>query len=281
MRPALVLAAWILPVLFVQANASAAEAPAGYRLAWSDEFNVDGPPNPKNWTYERGFVRNREDQFYQPQNAFVRNGKLIIEARREKVPNPNFQAGSDDWKRSRAESAYTSASILTRGLQEWKFGRFELRARIDTRPGLWPAWWTLGVNREWPSNGEIDIMEFYRGKLLANVAWGTDRRWTAKWDSSATPLAELGGDSWSKKFHVWRMDWDEHFIRLYVDGRLLNETDLSKTINPDGFNPFHQPHYMILNVAVGGDNGGDPSGTKFPSRMEVDWVRVYQKLDTK
>jgi beta-glucanase (GH16 family) len=74
------------------------------------------------------------------------------------------------------------------------------------------------------------------------------------------------------------MDWCEDFIRLYVDDRLLNETDLSKTVNPDGTNPFHQPHYMLLNVAIGGDNGGDPSATEFPSRFEVDWVRVWQRI---
>ncbi len=75
------------------------------------------------------------------------------------------------------------------------------------------------------------------------------------------------------------MDWDEKFIRLYVDDLLLNEVDLTKTINQDGSqkNPFHQPHYMLLNLAIGGDNGGDPTQTTFPTRFEVDYVRVYQK----
>jgi beta-glucanase (GH16 family) len=85
--------------------------------------------------------------------------------------------------------------------------------------------------------------------------------------------------AWSKRFHLWRMDWDERSIRLYVDGLLLNTTDLSETINGDaeGKNPFHQPHYMILNLAIGGMNGGDPSSTPFPTRFEVDYVRVYQR----
>ena len=73
------------------------------------------------------------------------------------------------------------------------------------------------------------------------------------------------------------MDWDEKSIRLYLDDELLNETDLSTTVNPDGFQPFHQPHYVLLNLAIGGQNGGDPSNTKFPTRYEVDYVRVYQK----
>jgi beta-glucanase (GH16 family) len=263
----------ILPEL----PADQSHPPSGYTLIWADEFDKDGPPNPANWTFEQGLVRNREAQFYQPENARVEDGLLIIEARREQVANPRYEAGSDDWRRARPHAQYTSSSLLTRGLHSWRYGRFEMRGRIDVRPGMWPAWWTLGVAGEWPSNGEIDIMEFYRAKILANVAWGTDRRWTARWDSSATPLADLGDEHWANDFHIWRMDWDENFIRLYVDDRLLNETDLSKTVNPDGRNPFHQPHYMILNLAIGGDNGGDPSATEFPARFEVDWVRVYQK----
>lgn len=255
--------------------------PTGYRLVWSDEFDKDGPPDQKNWVFEQGFVRNEELQWYQQDNAHCKKGMLIIEGRREKKPNPRYKAGSDRWQENRESIEYTASSIQTRGLHSWKYGRFEMRARIDTRAGLWPAFWTLGVDGEWPSNGEIDIMEFYRGKLLANVAWGTDRRWTAKWDSTATPLDKLGGPNWSKEFHVWRMDWDEKSIKLYVDDRLLNETDLTQTINGNAErkNPFHQPHYILLNLAIGGQNGGDPSQTEFPSRYEVDYVRVYQKQD--
>jgi len=254
------------------------ETPEGYMLVWSDEFDVDGRPNPENWGFEQGLVRNREAQFYQPENAWVEEGRLIIEARREQVANPRYRPGSQDWPQVVREAEYTAASLLTRGRRSWQYGRFEMRGKIDVRSGLWPAWWTLGVNGEWPSSGEIDIMEYYRGKLLANVAWGTQRRWRARWDSQTVDIAELGGEEWANEFHVWRMDWCEDFIRLYVDDRLLNETDLSKTVNPDGTNPFHQPHYMLLNVAIGGDNGGDPSATEFPSRFEVDWVRVWQRI---
>jgi beta-glucanase (GH16 family) len=252
----------------------------GYKLVWADEFDTDGPPDPKNWIFEEGFVRNQEAQWYQPQNARIEKGILIIEGRRETRPNPRYKADSSDWKTNRPNIEYTAASLLTRGKHSWKFGRFEMRGRIDTRPGLWPAFWTLGNDGEWPSNGEIDIMEFYRGKLLANVAWGTKTRWNAKWDSTATPLEQLGGTDWAKQFHTWRMDWDEKSIKLYVDDRLLNETDLTKTINGnDGkTNPFHQSHYILLNLAIGGQNGGDPSKTEFPSRFEVDYVRVYQKI---
>ena len=254
-------------------------SPPNLKLVWADEFNTNGSPNPANWTYEHGFVRNNELQWYQPENAFCTNGMLVIEARREWVPNPRHKVGSGNWKTRRKGANYTSACLKTEGLHSWKYGRFEMRARIDVRPGLWPAFWTLGADGRWPSNGEIDIMEYYGGKILANVASGTTKRYTPKWDSVKTPLSEFPAD-WADRFHVWRMDWDQEAIRLYVDGRLLNETLLEDTFNPEGHpipNPFRQPHYILLNLAIGGTSGGDPSGTEFPARYEIDYVRVYQK----
>ena len=136
--------------------------PSGYTLVWSDEFNDSGAPNPANWTFETGFVRNQELQWYQPQNARVENGSLVIEARRERHPNPEYQAGATEWRRRRRSAEYTSASVMTRGLHAWQYGYFEMRGRIDTSAGVWPAWWTLGTTGRWPYNGEIDIMEYYR-----------------------------------------------------------------------------------------------------------------------
>lgn len=258
---------------------NAQKVPSGYKLIWADEFDVDGAPNPANWTYEKGFVRNHELQYYQPENARCEKGMLIIEAKKEDKPNPAFIADNKDWRKSRATINYTSSCLLSRGLQTWQYGRFEIRAKINISAGLWPAWWTLGVDKGWPGNGEIDIMEYYRGKLLANIAClGADRK--AEWFSNTFPADSLGGTKWADQFHVWRMDWDEQAIALYLDDRLLNSVTLDKLINKDGsgFNPFKQPHYMLLNLAIGGDNGGDPSRTVFPNRFEVDWVRVYQKL---
>jgi beta-glucanase (GH16 family) len=252
---------------------------AGWTLAWADEFDTDGPPDPANWTFETGFVRNDELQWYQPQNAACRDGLLVIEARRERVRNPHFVAGSRDWKENREYAEYTSASLMTKGRQQWRYGRFEMRGRIDTRAGMWPAWWTLGADGEWPDGGEIDMMEYYRGLLLANVAWGSGTRWVPEWDSVRTPIATLG-DRWSNRFHVWRMDWDADAIRLYVDDRLLNETSLAETMNRERrTDPFHQPHYQLLSLALGGWNGGDPSGTTFPARFEVDYVRAYGRRE--
>lgn len=255
----------------------------GYKLVWSDEFNKSGKPDSTSWKYEKGFVRNNELQWYQSDNATCSEGVLKIEGRREKILNPNYRMGSKDWKRNREFASYSAASINTSGLHSWLYGRFEIRAKIPTGKGSWPAIWTLGIEREWPSNGEIDLMEFYRisdiPSILANAAWGTDRRSVAKWKGSHKPLTHFTENdvAWASKFHNWRMDWDKDFIRLYLDNELMNEIDLSQTINPDGFNPFHQPQYLLLNLALGGDNGGDPSLTVFPMVYEVDYVRIYQK----
>jgi beta-glucanase (GH16 family) len=251
--------------------------PDGYKLVWSDEFDVDGRPNAANWKYENGFVRNEELQWYQPDNARVEGGFLVIEGRRERVTNPNYQAGSTDWKTNRQYAEYTSASLLTSGLHSWQFGRLEMRARIVAKAGLWPAWWTLGTSGEWPSNGEVDIMEYYNGKVLFNVACGTTTRWVAKWDSVTKDVSSFGDPAWDTKFHFWRMDWDDQKIDLYLDDQLMNTTDLASMLNPDGKSPFRQTHYMMLNLAIGGMNGGNPAGTPFPSRYEVDYVRVFQK----
>lgn len=271
----------ILVALFIASAVHAQEAPEGYQLVWSDEFNQDGAPNPDNWIYERGFVRNEEYQWYQEDNARCEDGLLVIEGRRERKSNPRYDENSRDWRRSRQRAEYTSACILTRGKHAWQYGRFEIRARFETKPGLWPAIWMLGVSGEWPACGEIDIMEYYRGMILANACWASGRRWQAIWDDSKTPMKEFNDPEWSSKFHIWRMDWDEDHIDITLDDKLLNTIDLAKTINQDSAqkNPFHQPHYLLLNLAIGGTSGGDPSETKFPTRYEVDYVRVYQKAE--
>ena len=256
-------------------NAYSAE---GYLLVWADEFSKNGAPDSTSWQFEQGFVRNEEAQWYQRENAFCKDGLLVIEARKETRPNPLFVTDSKDWRRSRQNIQYTASSINTKGKHEWKYGRFVMRGKIDISSGLWPAWWTLGVAGRWPANGEIDIMEYYRRKLLANIAcFGADKK--AEWFSNRYSVDSLGGKLWASRFHIWRMDWDEHAIALFVDDKLLNKVDLDKLENKDGsgINPFRQPHYMLLNLALGGQNGGDLSTTAFPNQFVVDYVRVYQK----
>lgn len=252
---------------------------ADYILVWADEFEVDGRPDPRNWTFEQGFVRNHELQWYQPENAFIEDGRLIIEGRRERKPNPDFVAGSEDWRKKREHIEFTSSCLTTNGLHSWQYGRFEIKAKIRTETGLWPAIWFLGVAGQWPGNGEIDLMEYYRGDILANACWKGDGN-KVIWNTGKTPVQSFGNPEWDSHFHLWRMDWESDSIKLYVDDQLLNTIDLTRTINPQGIeprNPFHQPHYLLINLAIGGDNGGDPSKTEFPTRYEIEYVRVYQK----
>ena len=252
-----------------------------YELVWSDEFDVDGKPDSRNWSYETGFVRNHELQYYQPSNAMVKGGLLVIEGRRENVKNQAYQPGSGDWRKNREYAEYSSASINTRGKREFLYGIFEVRARIDPAKGMWPAIWTLGVSGDWPANGEIDIMEYYRinGEplILANAAW-LHPKGGVMWDEAKIPFADFQAKDpeWAQKFHIWKMDWTEDYSRIYLDGELLNEIDLKQAKNPDGYHPFRQPHYILLNLALG-SNGGDPSDTEFPRKYEVDYVRVYQR----
>ncbi|MES2240294.1 MAG: glycoside hydrolase family 16 protein [Bacteroidota bacterium] len=251
----------------------------GYQLVWSDEFSVNGFPNEKNWNYETGFVRNLEDQWYQKENAFCENGFLIIEAKKEKKVNPNFVSKNHpDWIKKRDSIKVTSACLITQGKHSWQYGRFEMRAKISVVKGMWPAFWTLGVKGNWPANGEIDIMEYYRGKILANAAWKSDKVDT-EWDTVSVLLSDFKKDNWADEFHVWRMDWDANSIKLYVDNQLINETTV--TANMQGKNqktlPFRQPHYLLLNLAVGGTEGGEFTDASFPSKYIIDYVRVYQK----
>jgi beta-glucanase (GH16 family) len=248
--------------------------PSGYtKLSWHDEFDGDGAPSSANWGYETGFVRNNELQWYQSQNAAVSGGLLTITGKREQVTNPNYNPNGSDWKTTRQYAQYTSTSMTTSGKQTWKFGRFEMCGKIPISKGMWPAWWMLGVSGEWPANGEIDIMEYYNGKILANIAWATSTRWTAHWDSSTKAVDA----TWAAQYHLWRMDWDSTKIDLYVDDALMNTGNLSAMLNDtNGQSPFLQNAYMIVNLAIGGDNGGDPSSTTFPQQYLIDYIRVFQ-----
>jgi beta-glucanase (GH16 family) len=260
-----------------------------YTLVWADEFNIDGRPG-SDWTYEQGFVRNEELQWYQADNAMVKDGCLLIEGRKESVTNPNYVAGSSDWKKKRAQAEYTSSCVTTRNSRTFMYGRFEIRAKIPVAQGAWPAIWLLGNTWEWPMNGEIDVLEYYIKNgvpsILANACWSSDLEWTAVWDESVTPFTYFTEKDaeWANKYHVWRMDWDKDYIRIYLDSKLLNEIDLSQTQNR-GFggnyeNPFNTQQegfgdYILLNLAIG-NNGGIPDDSAFPLKYKVDYVRVYQ-----
>ena len=244
-----------------------------YRLVWSDEFNDSESLDTTKWNYEWGYVRNHEQQYYQSDNARVHDGMLTITVRRDS---------------SSQGVRYTSASINTRGKYEFLYGRLEVRARIPHAKGVWPAIWTLGSTWEWPSCGEIDVMEYYHKQgipyILANYAHGTDQRWKAAWNSKAIPYAHfLERDPYfTDRFHIWRLDWTPDSITIWLDGEKLNQTGIAETVNGklgEHKSPFTTPQYILLNLALGGDNGGPIDNDALPACYDIDWVRVYQPVE--
>lgn len=245
---------------------------AKWTLEWSDEFDKNGAPDPSNWGYESGFVRNEELQWYQPNNATVSNGILTIAAQRQQVANPNYVAGSSNWQTNRQDAQYTSSSMTTSGKRSFEYGRFELCGQIDTRQGSWPAFWILGNGRSWPASGEVDIMEYYANAIRANVC--TPAGSTCDWNGSvAQPLGNFAS-TWPSQFHLWAMEWDSTDISLYLDDKLVWTFTVASVTS--GTNPYTgNPFYIIVNQAIGA-NGGDPTNTTFPIDYKVDYVRVYQ-----
>ncbi|MCC7495108.1 MAG: glycoside hydrolase family 16 protein [Fimbriimonadaceae bacterium] len=265
----------------------------GHELVWHDEFDGDGAPDPARWNFENGFVRNNEAQWYQPQNATVRGGLLVIEGRRERVPNPRYEAGSGDWRRQREFAEWTSSSLNTWGKFAWPLDRVQIvvRARLSPQPGYFPAIWTTGPG-QWPHGGEVDLMECYGGRILANFAWGTTQQWNAHWHAWQNPQHGdqnrprlswfLNRDpDWLRKFHVWRLVGSDSKTQILCDDELLNEVTHEVARNPQTpwsqvVHPFREPHALILNLAIGGP-GGDPGPATSPLVYEVDYARVYQR----
>lgn len=258
--------------------------PAGdWKLVWSDEFDQAGVPDPARWDYETGFIRNDEKQFYtraRQENARVENGLLVIEARKERFKNPAF--GSENASRKRRNAPefadYTSASLMTRGKASWTHGRIEVRAKLPSGRGTWPAIWMLGTNIAhvgWPACGEIDIMEFVGydpGVVHANIhtkAYNHVQR-TGKGDKIKVPDA-------SDAFHAYAVEWFPDRMDFFVDDQkyftFRNEGNGSEVW------PFDRGHYLILNLAIGGAWGGTKGidDSIFPQKYLIDYVRVYER----
>jgi beta-glucanase (GH16 family) len=273
------LIAIIYSITFLCVQSSQAQViQSAYKLVWSDEFNRDGLLDSTKWKYETGFVRNQEIQWYQKENAICKDGNLVITGKKERKPNPNYIAGTNNWKTSRPFIDYTSSSVVMQKVHAFQYGRLDVRAKIDAQTGLWPAIWTVGVSGEWPSNGEVDIMEYYDNRILANYAHAEKERFKAIWDGASISIDSLGGPAWANQYHLWTWEWDEKNMRIFLDGVLLNEIDLNTTFNKsDGKNPFRQPHYLLLNLAMGGNRGGTLEKTKLPSSYYIDYVRLYQQ----
>ena len=260
--------------------------PPGMKLVWGDEFDADGRPNPANWTYETGYVRNHEAQWYRPENAEVRDGCLVITALHHETPlqNPNPNPFGRMFGGNDAPIEYTSACLITKGLHSFCFGRIEARIKAPMTEGCWPAFWTLGVSENWPACGETDIFEYYKKIVLANIYWSSDKgQWTPEGRSVKTGLETFQKDDpdWADKFHVYAMDWTPDRMTFSVDGKVYSDNPIADVKNArfrSVANPFHQPHYLLVNLALGGDCGGDVTAIQFPVRMLVDYVRVYQRI---
>lgn len=265
-------------------------APAFYgslQYAWGDEFNTDGSVNTDLWEFEEGFKRGNEPQFYVvgDNNAIVKDGRLLITGKKERSPeNPRYDPTSSDYRKNWQYGDYTSASIRTREKRFFLYGRAEVRAKIDPTHGAFPAIWTCGRNKDWPKNGEIDIMEFYPSggvnKLTSNFAAGKNKAWEAIWKSVFTPLSyyEAKDPDWIKKYHIYSMDWDEEQITLYVDGEYKNSIKIEEFKNEDGSVTFRNPQYMWLNLALKNNGLGLEVTEEKPIIFEVDYFRLYQKV---
>ena len=261
---------------------AAPRPPEGMELVWSDEFDADGRPDPRNWTYEIGYVRNREAQWYRPENAEVKNGCLVITAEHHKEPLPDTDPRARRTGGNTGPIEYSSACLITKGLHAFRYGRIEARIKAPLTEGAWPAFWTLGVSEKWPSCGETDLFEYFKETLLANCYWSSSKGRRPAGHSVKTKLADFRKDDpdWADKFHVYAMDWDENRIAFSVDGRVTGDFPIGEVRNGSFVaveNPFRQPHYLLVNLALGGICGGDVTAIKFPIRMYVDYVRVYQK----
>lgn len=267
----------MLVVMMWGSGALAAE----WKLVWSDEFEGKGQPAAAKWGYEEGLVRNNEAQYYtreRLENARVENGKLIIEARKERWRNGQYKAGSSGKKTSKEFAEYTSASLTTQGKESWTYGRVEVKAKVPRGRGVWPAIWMLGTNRGevgWPKCGEIDIMEyvgFDENSIHGTVHTGkyNHMKGTAK-GSKVTVEKPYEG------FHVYAVEWDKSRMDFFVDGKKYFTYENEGT-GVEAW-PFDAPQYLILNLAIGGSWGGQKGIDEsiFPQRMEIDYVRVYQK----
>lgn len=235
-------------------------------LVWGDEFDYTGLPNSTKWSYDvgGGGWGNSELQYYtenRTENARVENGNLIIEARKESFGGMN----------------YTSARLVTRNKGDWKYAKIEVRAKVAGGRGSWPAIWMLPTNWEygsWPASGEIDIME-YVGYDPTKIHGTVHTKAFNHSIGTQVGLSYALSDA-ATAFHVYSMNWTETKIELFVD----NVKYFTFNSNADWEKwPFDKTFHLLLNVAVGGNWGGAQGvdDAIFPTRMEVDYVRVYKE----
>jgi beta-glucanase (GH16 family) len=252
-------------------NSSSSE----WTLTWSDEFpQADGSaPDPAKWTYELGGNGwgNFELDTYtsRPENVQIREGKLVISARREKF------TGADGITRD-----FTSTRLKSQDRFTQAYGRFEARIKIPRGQGIWPAFWLLGADIKpngWPKCGEIDIMENIGSEPGINHASLHGPSSVAHHSDLTGTYLMPTGQSLADDFHIYALEWEPGIARFYVDSD--NYATFKQAQWPAGGQwVFDHPFFIILNIAVGGGWPGTPdASTEFPQRMLVDYVRVYSK----
>jgi beta-glucanase (GH16 family) len=236
-----------------------------YVLVWQDEFN-ETSLNTNAWNYDLGNGcpnlcgwGNNELEYYTEENVSFNDGKLVITAKEESISGYNF----------------SSAKIHTRNKQTFTYGKFEARIKLPTGQGIWPAFWLLFNDPTyggWPTSGEIDIAELVGHE--PDVVHGTIHYGGA----TKGGQFDLPIEDFSDGFHTFSVEWDSTKILWFVDS--IQYAGITKYGIDQGFNwPFDHPFYIIFNLAVGGNWPGSPNNTtSFPQTMEIDWVRVYQKV---
>lgn len=249
------------------APAESLSLPEGYQLVWSDEFDRGALPDESKWVYDTGMNKqgwhNREQQYYsgpRAENAELRDGRLVITARKE------ARSAEPDW----GGQPYSSTRLLTKGRAEWTYGYFEIRAKLPCGKGSWPAIWTLG-HGEWPAAGELDIME-HIGREPTRV-FSTVHTTTGHGSQGVGDGRELL--TACSDFHNYQMLWTPTEVRFAVDGR-VHATYRNAGQGRSQW-PFDAPQFLIINLAIGGNLGGEVDDASFPLRYEVDYVRVYQR----
>jgi beta-glucanase (GH16 family) len=239
-----------------------------YQLVWSDEFDVDGKPDPQKWSYDIGGSGwgNRELQYYTDgDNVEIKDGKLIIEARKETIGPNNF----------------TSTRLVSKNKGDWRYGKIEVVAKLPDVLGSWSAIWMLPTVSQyggWPRSGEIDIMEYVVQDL--DIIHGTVH--TAKFNHLEGTQQGFSKQlsNVSETFNTYTIEWLPDQIRYYINGEYLYRFMPSLYLNcPTSQQwPFDIPFHLILNIAVGGNWGGARGVAEegWPTTMEIDSVRVYQ-----
>ena len=254
---------------------------SNYKLVWSDEFNYSGKPDSLKWSHEIGLKRNQEKQYYTDslKNARVEKGYLILESHKEQIKNAGFENKDvKNWRKNQAFADYTAASLTTKNLAEWTYGRIDIKAKLPKGVGLWPAFWMLGANYSnvgWPECGEIDIMEHVG--FDADSIFGTIHTKSYNHMKGTQKGKKIYVDKPYDMFHTYTLIWTPEHMDFILDGKVYNHIKNEHKTTHEW--PFDQDFHLKINVAIGGMLGGRKGIDEefFPNRMMIDYVRVYQK----